>query len=1147
MVSTIEDIERIIEQAVSPNFRGRLLDKGLARSMMWDKGALLEGSPSALQGDGLSYNLLSYSFSLLSLAIRLVELGGNSDFARLAFEKSAAAITHLLHNGDENNPNNGFYRILAASSYHLGRFSAKAFSLLSDDEKNKNLSETEELLSLLILRKFSVLESKVLEWKKSKCAADETLAEQLTDSIDIEIFDLAITDNYYSAIFEFLFALEIGNAELFKNSIIRVEKSLSACVKLNMVPQWWVLRITKHLLHDLWESSFHRVLPTVSGDGVRGEDWEELRKIFIASLFKREKAEIELWPSQMEGAKRSIDDNDDLVVSLPTSAGKTRIAELCILRCLSIGKRVLFITPLRALSAQTEATLRKTFSPLGKKVSTLYGSVGASDFDRNAIKTNDIVVGTPEKLDFALRNDSTLIDDVGLIVLDEGHMIGLKEREINYEVQIQRLLKRKDADQRRIVCLSAILPNTEELKDFVAWLRKNKEGKAIELDWRPTDLRYGTISWKGDSATMKFAMDKEESYIHNYITPFIPPKNGRTNFFPIDKKELTLATAWKLYKLNNHTVLVYCSERRYVNSFAKHIIKLCKQEAIEEVLSEESKERINLALALGNEWLGEKHPIVECLKIGVAIHHARLPTPFRKEMEKLLKEGFFKIIISSPTLAQGLNLSATALIFYSLSRNREIIPYSEFANVVGRAGRAFDDTYGLVLYPIFKNRNKNEREWTNLIEGENDKKMTSGLALLVQKLLKQMLDSIGSVENNSDKIIEYITNNDAAWSFPSSIVETEKEWNKNIATLDTALLSMLGEEDILKENIPDALHTALEHSLWKRNLSRSDKSYRELFDYALEQRAKYIWSKTKPLQRKGYFRAGVGLNTGEYLDRISKKANRFLIDADSYISSGNQSKAIEAITALAALLFEVDPFTPEDFPCNWEEILNIWLRGETINSIDNIDVALNFIEDALVYRLCWGVEAVKVRAQANKDSISEDMTIDDIEILFVASAIENGTLNVSAALLMQAGFHSRRGAIYAANYTNASFDNAKSLKAWLKADAVSSLNIEENWSIPEDYKLWQNFLEEYNASSDKAWTSEKLTMLAEWDDGYTPVEGVNVKLYKDGDKIEILASNGERIGSIQGEHRFREGGIYEVKIINEAGLLDVTYWGTNEA
>ena len=66
-----------------------------------------------------------------------------------------------------------------------------------------------------------------------------------------------------------------------------------------------------------------------------------------------------------------------------------------------------------------------------------------------------------------------------------------------------------------------------------------------------------------------------------------------------------------------------------------------------------------------------------------------------------MREGILKVTISSPTLAQGLNLSATAVIIHSLFRNRERIETSEFKNVVGRAGRAYVDVEGLVLYPIF--------------------------------------------------------------------------------------------------------------------------------------------------------------------------------------------------------------------------------------------------------------------------------------------------------------------------------------------------------------------------------------------------------------------------------------------------------------
>ena len=98
---------------------------------------------------------------------------------------------------------------------------------------------------------------------------------------------------------------------------------------------------------------------------------------------------------------------------------------------------------------------------MGKSISTLYGSIGTSRFESDALKTRDIIVATPEKLDFALRNDPSILDDVGLVVLDEGHMIGLGEREVRYEAQIQRLLSREDADSRRIVSPPSQWPVTK--------------------------------------------------------------------------------------------------------------------------------------------------------------------------------------------------------------------------------------------------------------------------------------------------------------------------------------------------------------------------------------------------------------------------------------------------------------------------------------------------------------------------------------------------------------------------------------------------------------------------------------------------------------------------------------------------------------
>lgn len=128
MASTIEEIEEVIQQAITTGFRGRLLERGLARSMIWVDGELPDGAPNF--ADKLSYDLLSYGYSLLSLSIRLRELNGDADLCRAAFEKSATAITDVIHNGIPDDPEKGFHKVLAASAYHLGRFSAKAFSLI---------------------------------------------------------------------------------------------------------------------------------------------------------------------------------------------------------------------------------------------------------------------------------------------------------------------------------------------------------------------------------------------------------------------------------------------------------------------------------------------------------------------------------------------------------------------------------------------------------------------------------------------------------------------------------------------------------------------------------------------------------------------------------------------------------------------------------------------------------------------------------------------------------------------------------------------------------------------------------------------------------------------------------------------------------
>ena len=1171
MASTIEDIEQSIREAIAPGFRSRILERGLARSMIWVDGELPEGAPRF--AEKLSYDLLSYGYSLLSLAIRLRDLRGNEDLCRAAFEKSATAITDVIHDGNPEDPEKGFHKVLASSAFHLGRYSAKAFSLIQSNLENQNLSKIEELLSLLMLRQFDKIEVMVMQWKASGEGSDESLAERLeteidqlnqianTDdepeeygmsSIEIPIVQQAITDNYFSSIFEFLFALEAGSQDLLEKSIFRIDTSLTICSELNLLPQWWVLRITKHLLKDLWDSSFHKIIPGPQNDG-HDTDWNLLRWLFITSLYKRNKAEIELWPSQLEGAKRAVKDDDDLVVSLPTSAGKTRVAELCILRCLAIGKRVLFITPLRALSAQTEYSLRKTFLPLGKTISSLYGSMGTSDFEQDVLRTQDIVVGTPEKLDFALRNDPTLIDDVGLIILDEGHMIGLSEREINYEVQIQRLLKRQDSNERRIVCLSAILPSGDQFDDFVGWLRQDKEGDAIQSDWRPTDLRFGEIVWQGHTAKIDFTVGEEQAFIPGFIQSFIPPIGRRVTPFPKNAKELTLASARKLVE-DNQTVLIYCPEKRSVNSFAKDIVDLNRRGALGSVLSVDP-EKIEFAKVLGAEWLGEEHPILQCLNIGVAVHHGGLPTPFRKEMEKLLRDGILKITISSPTLAQGLNLAATALIVYSVRRSGNVIDSSEFKNVVGRAGRAFVDTHGLVLHPIYDRIPWRRNQWRELVNNTNARNMESGLFRLIATFIQRIASSLQT--QSIEQVLEYIMNNINVWTFPTVPHEVEQQeeenrnaWEQHLVSLDTALLSMLGEENIPIDNIPNVLDELLQSSLLQRRLNRHEGEIQVLFKGILTARGKYIWGCSTAAQRKGYYLAGVGLVTGQRLDEIAPQANDLLIVANAYILDGDQEQeAITAITSLAELLFTIPPFTPNILPGDWHEILEAWLKGDALRDHDfeSIDDTLRFVEDGLVYRLPWGLEALRVRAQANNDVIFDEMTIDDFEVGLIVPAVENGSLNRSAAILMQAGFSSRLEAINSIQSTKATFSNSRGFKDWLSSERLTTYISTLGLANENSVTLWATFLNEYKPKSDTVWQGTSVTLSAGWKIGVRRQIGQLIKLYNEDTGVtKALSSDGEVIGKLRERYNLLKNGVYRAEL-EANNFLKVTYWGAGEA
>jgi hypothetical protein len=221
MATTIEAIEADIEAASAPGFRGKLLARGQARAIIWRDGVLPPEAPGF--SPLLSYDLQSYGYSLLGLGLRLREMGGSPDRARMAFEQAATALEAVIAKGDPNDDERHFHLAMTAAAYHLGRFSARAYSILAGAQGDQNYSPMERMLVYLMLRNFEALEQEVFATRLAEEGSDGGLVssfEQHLDGIEddqpamegdgesflLDGVDLAITDNFSAGLAVFLLA-----------------------------------------------------------------------------------------------------------------------------------------------------------------------------------------------------------------------------------------------------------------------------------------------------------------------------------------------------------------------------------------------------------------------------------------------------------------------------------------------------------------------------------------------------------------------------------------------------------------------------------------------------------------------------------------------------------------------------------------------------------------------------------------------------------------------------------------------------------------------------------------------------------------------------------------------------------------------------
>ena len=404
----------------------------------------------------------------------------------------------------------------------------------------------------------------------------------------------------------------------------------------------------------------------------------ELNLFKAAIDFLKKEGYTELYPPQEDSIKAGLLHGKSLLISAPTASGKTLIAILSMINYLSKSKgKIVYLSPLRALAAEKFSEFKKLESIDFKRKIKVKISTGDFEAVDKDLVNSDVIILTNEKMDSIIRHGSEWVDDVGLVIADEIHLIGDDDRGPTLEIILTKLKLLENKPQ--ILALSATISNSDEISEWLGC-------KLVENKWRPVPLYEGV--YDAGSVVMN---DGREFEIESSI-------RGK----PVDLGIESVK--------NGGQSLLFAETRTRSSSLATKaadaILTSLHKSEIKEL------EKISKKILANNEHTDLIKTLATLVKKGVAFHHAGLNQNCREIVESEFRNGKIKLLAATPTLGAGVNLPARRVVISSLNRYNSRVgtnmPISilEYKQLCGRAGRPQYDDFGEAI--IIGNSNRSE-------------------------------------------------------------------------------------------------------------------------------------------------------------------------------------------------------------------------------------------------------------------------------------------------------------------------------------------------------------------------------------------------------------------------------------------------------
>lgn len=433
-----------------------------------------------------------------------------------------------------------------------------------------------------------------------------------------------------------------------------------------------------------------------------------LTRRFVESLVDRGRSKplLELLPPQREalagaglirGGKRSI------VVSMPTSAGKTLIAQFRILEALNAFREsspwVAYVAPARALVNQVTRRLRHDFSALNIRVEQVSpalevdGTEEALLLNSNPEEAFQVLVATPEKLDLLLRSQwaSRVGRPLTLVVVDEAHSIQQDVRGVRLELLLATI--NREVRDAQFLLLTPFIDNAEQI---AAWLDPaSHEGVQLQLDWSPNDRIVGLAkrtkgSKPGDFTVMLDTLHTTRDTL-NSPSAYQLGDNRPLGLTWSKAKSVGLLAAATSHALEDRgSTITIVQKPAYTWAVAE---SLATSSSYVAGLSDDLRAVRTMVV----DELGAEHPMVGLLTSGVGVHHAGISPELRVLVEWLVERGEIRHLVATTTIAAGVNFPVANVVLASHQ-----YPYgvdmgpSEFWNLAGRAGRVDQGKVGII-------------------------------------------------------------------------------------------------------------------------------------------------------------------------------------------------------------------------------------------------------------------------------------------------------------------------------------------------------------------------------------------------------------------------------------------------------------------